>query len=81
MGDNVKLTCTATSSESPITYKWFVNGTQISDEVTMEYTISSGQTSNDGSYTCEVDADSFTEKKSDAKAIKFIKTCKYLYKM
>ena len=47
----------------------------------MEYTISSGQTSNDGSYTCEVDADSFTEKKSDAKAIKFIKTCKYLYKM
>ena len=79
MGDNVKLTCTAKSSESPITYKWFVDGTPILNQVTMEYIISSGQTSNDGSYTCEVDANSFTTKKSDAKPIKFV--CKYLYKM
>ena len=74
-GSNVTFTCNVNTTDGAISYKWFLNTIEITNETAMDYTISNGKRVHNGNYTCEANTSNSPAMTSVSKSIHFL--CKF----
>ena len=77
-GVTVRFTCNVNTTETINGYGWYYNGTQISDARSKEYSITNGNRSNSGYYSCNVTSQNFN-KSSQGITLIYICKCTFLY--
>ena len=61
-GETVRFTCNVNTTEAINGYGWYYNGTQISGARNKEYSLTNGNRSNSGYYSCNVTTQKLQQK-------------------
>ena len=61
-GETVNFTCNVNTNDIIKGYGWYYNGTQISGERSKEYSLTNGNRSNSGNYSCNVSTQKHQQK-------------------
>ena len=74
-GETVKFTCNVNTTDTIDGYGWYYNGTQISGETSEEYSLTNGNRSNSGYYSCNVTSQNYNKRSQE---ISVVYLCKYI---
>ena len=75
-GKTVNFTCNVNTNDIINGYGWYYNGTQISGETSKEYSLTNGNRSNSGYYSCNVASQNYN-KRSQEIVVEYL--CKYTF--
>ena len=75
-GETVNFTCNVNTNDIINGYGWYYNGTQISGARSKEYSLTNGNRSNSGYYSCNVTSQNFIK---SSQKISVVYLCKYTF--
>ena len=70
------FTCNVNTTDTINGYGWYYNGTQISGETSGEYSLTNGNRSNSGYYSCDVTSQNYNKRSQE---ISVVYLCKYTF--
>ena len=77
-GETVNFTCNVNTNDIIKGYGWYYNGTQISGERSKEYSLTNGNRSNSGNYSCNVSTQNINKSSQEIMLI-YICKCTFIY--
>ena len=77
-GETVRFTCNVNTNDIINGYGWYYNGSQISGATIKEYSLTNGNRSNSGYYSCNVTTQKYN-KSSQGIMLTYICKCTFLF--